>query len=104
MSVEGPEVLYPGVITPETWEIMTDYIIETYFKHSSYWEIDGAPYFSIYDMSRFIKIFGSADKTADGISHFREKVKKAGFSDLHLNAVVWGRTVLPMFQDHTCWQ
>ena len=37
------KLMYPGVITPETWDKMTDYIIEEYFKHSSYWLVDGAP-------------------------------------------------------------
>ncbi|MFC2089565.1 glycoside hydrolase family 99-like domain-containing protein [Bacteroidota bacterium] len=95
LSEEGPEVLYQGVISLETWDRMTDYIIETYFKHPSYWMIDGAPYFSVYDMSRFLSIFGSKENAVSGIEGFRNKVIKAGFPDLHLNAVVWGRTILP---------
>ncbi len=92
---QGPDLLYPGKITQETWEKMTDYVISTYFKHPSYWAINGAPYFSVYDLSRFFDIFGSAEGTRRGIEAFRNKVKAAGFSDLHLNAVVWGRAVLP---------
>ncbi|MCF8224344.1 MAG: glycoside hydrolase family 99-like domain-containing protein [Bacteroidales bacterium] len=95
MSPDGPELLYPGVISLETWDSMTDFIISEYFEHPSYWTINGAPYFSIYDLNRFLKIFGSAEETAAGIRNFRNKVKAAGFNDLHLNAVVWGRTVLP---------
>ncbi|MEN8229474.1 MAG: glycoside hydrolase family 99-like domain-containing protein [Bacteroidota bacterium] len=95
LSPEGPEVLYQGVISMDTWERMTDYVIETYFKHPSYWLLDNAPYFSIYDLSRFIRNFGTAEATMKGIEAFRNKVRDAGFSDLHLNAVVWGRTILP---------
>ena len=95
LSPEGPELLYRGVITLETWDRMTDYVIETYFKHPSYWQIANAPYFSIYDLTRFMKIFGSVEAAAEGIETFRRKVKDAGFRDLHLNAVVWGRTILP---------
>ena len=91
----GPELLYPGIITLETWDRMTDYIIKTYFKHPSYWLIENAPYFSIYDLNRFMQSFGSKDATVEGIDAFRKKVKSAGFDDLHLNAVVWGRTILP---------
>lgn len=94
-SNKGPEVLYPGAVTPETWDRMTDYIIDTYFMHPSYWKIDGDPYFSIYDLTKFIESFGSIEATADAIIAFREKVKAAGFNDIHLNAVVWGRTILP---------
>jgi hypothetical protein len=91
----GPDLLYPGKISPATWDKMTDYLIATYFKHPSYWKINGAPYFSVYDLSRFFDIFGSIEGTRQGIEQFRNKVKAAGFSDLHLNAVVWGRAVLP---------
>ncbi len=91
----GPELLYPGKVTPETWDRMTDYIIETYFQHPSYWLIEGSPYFSIYDLSRLLSSFGTVEATARAIDRFRNKVIKAGFKGLHLNAVVWGRTILP---------
>lgn len=89
------KLLYPGKITPQTWDKMTDYIIEKYFKNSSYWLIDGAPYFSIYDLSKFIEIFGTLEGAAKGLDDFRKKTKAAGFSDLNINAVVWGQTILP---------
>ena len=93
--LDGPEVLYPGTISRATWERMTDMIIERYFKHPSYWKIDGRPYFSIYDLTRFIRIFGGVGETRDAIAEFRRKVRAAGLDGLHLNAVVWGRTILP---------
>ncbi|MEE9463280.1 MAG: glycoside hydrolase family 99-like domain-containing protein [Bacteroidales bacterium] len=95
LSDGGPEILYQGVISPETWDRMTDYIIETYFKHPSYWLIEGSPYFSVYDLTRLLESFGSLQATTEAISQFRYKVVKAGFKGLHLNAVVWGRTILP---------
>ena len=95
LSEEGPELLYPGTITPETWERMTDYIIKTYFKHPSYWLVDGSPYFSVYDLTKLVKSFGSLQSTANAIKRFRQKVIDAGFAGLHMNAVVWGRTILP---------
>jgi len=94
-STAGPELLYPGTIDAETWERMTGYVIETYFKHPSYWLIGGAPYFSIYDLSKFLENFGSVEASALAVNGFREKVKKAGFKDLHLNAVLWGNIQLP---------
>jgi hypothetical protein len=87
--------MYPGVITSETWDKMTDYIIDKYFKHDSYWLVAGAPYFSVYDISKLLAIFGSVEETAKGLEDFRAKTKAAGFTDLHLNAVVWGQTILP---------
>lgn len=89
------QLLYPGKITPQTWDSMTNYIIHTYFKHPAYWTIRGAPYFSVYDLGKLMEIFGSSEATAEGLRRFREKTVAAGFPDLHLNAVVWGQTILP---------
>ena len=80
-----------GAVSPETFERLTDYVIEKYFKHPSYWKIDGCPYFSIYQIKTFLQTFGGdRTKAAEALSRFREKVKAAGFPDLHLNAVLFG--------------
>lgn len=89
------KLMYPGKITAQTWAKMTDYIIAKYFKHPSYWKIDGCPYFSIYDLGNFLDSFGSLKEAAKAIADFRTKTKKAGFKDLNINAVVWGNTILP---------
>lgn len=89
------ELLYPGTVTPETFETMTDYIIETYFKHPSHWLIDGCPYFSVYELHTLIQSFGSLDAARDALDRFRAKTKAAGFPGLHLNAVTFGVRILP---------
>ena len=88
-------VEYPGAVTPETFTRMSDFVIETYFKHPSYWLIDGCPYFSFYDLNQLISSFGSVEETAAGLEHFRKKTRDAGFHELHLNAVVWNKAILP---------
>jgi hypothetical protein len=88
-------VLYPGTVTPETFEQMTDYIIETYFKHPCHWQIDGRPYFSVYELHTLIQSFGSLDATRAALDRFREKTIAAGFPGLHLNAVTFGVRILP---------
>ena len=80
-------VLYYGKISPDTWDKMTDYIIQKYFKHPSYWLIDGAPYFSIYELGKLIDCFGSTQATAKALELFRTKTRAAGFKDLQLNIV-----------------
>ena len=89
------KLLYPGKVSPETFDKMCDYIIETYFKHPSYWLIEGKPYFSVYELSKLMESFGSLQATREAMDRFREKTKAAGFPGLHLNAVVWGQPVLP---------
>jgi hypothetical protein len=90
------QLLFPGQITPHTWDRMTDYIITTYFKHPSYWLIDGKPYFSVYDLTKLMASFDSVAATRAALDRFRDKVRAAGFPGLHLNAVVWGHAVLPV--------
>ena len=89
------KVLSPGIITRKTFEEVCDIVIEKYFKHPSYWKINGCPYFSIYELNKLMESFGTIQAAAEMLELFREKVKKAGFPDLHLNAVVWGNSILP---------
>jgi Glycosyltransferase WbsX len=91
----SPKLLYPGKVTLETFRKLTDHVIENYFKVSSYWKIDGCPYFSIYELYRFIEGMGDVESATQAISDFRVKTKAAGFKDLHLNAVTWGVQLLP---------
>jgi hypothetical protein len=86
------KLLYPGKVTPATWDKICDLVIEKYFKHPSYWLVDGKPYFSIYEMSRFLDNFGSVANARASLDKFRAKVKAAGFPGLHVNAILWGRS------------
>ncbi len=88
-------LLYPGQVSPATFEAVTEHVIGRYFVHPSYWTIGGRPYFSFYDLTRLIAGFGSLEATRDGLDAFRARCVAAGLPGLHLNAVVWGQTILP---------
>jgi Glycosyltransferase WbsX len=83
-------VFYHGAISAETFDKMTDYIIARYFKNPSYWLVDGCPYFSIYELYKFIESMGGKEKAKAALEAFRVKTRKAGFKDLHLNVIAWG--------------
>lgn len=89
-EIPSAPLFYPGTVTPETFDKMTDYIISNYFNQPSYWKIDGCPYFSIYELFKFVESMGGKEKARAALEKFRYKTKKAGFKDLHLNAIVWG--------------
>ena len=91
----GKELLYPGRVSPKMFRFITDLILDRYFSHPSYLKVDGCPYFSIYDLAKFVEIHGSVEATRKAIDGFRERVRAAGFPDLHFNAVAWGKPVLP---------
>jgi hypothetical protein len=90
-----PKQHYEGKVTPATWDIITDLVIERYFKQENYWKIDGKPYFSIYEMSLFLDSFGSVAGARQALDQFRAKAVKAGLPGLHINAVFWGTPNLP---------
>jgi hypothetical protein len=93
--VDPPPLVYPGAITTETWDRMTDFIIEKYFKSPQHWKLDGKPYFSIYDLPTLTRSFGGIEGTVKAFKQFRDKTRAAGFPGLHLNAVMWGNPILP---------
>lgn len=88
-------LLYPGSITRETFEIAVRHCIKHYFTHPSYWKIQGAPYFSIYDLPEMVKSLGGFDGLRDALTWFRSETRSAGFPDLHLNQVFWNQGILP---------
>ena len=88
-------ILYPGEVSAQAFDKIGDMIIEKYFSHPNYWKIEGCPYFSVYDLASLIRGFGGLDSAVGVIGKFRDKVKKAGFPDLNLNAIIWGNVILP---------
>ncbi len=92
---EPIKLLYPGKIKSQTWETITDLVISRYFKHPSYWKIDGKPYFSIYEMQLFLNSFGTVQAAREALDQFRKKAEQAGFPGLHINAILWGLPNLP---------
>ncbi|HEX71836.1 MAG TPA: hypothetical protein ENN65_00755 [Candidatus Hydrogenedentes bacterium] len=92
---QKPALLYPGAVTSDTFERITDRLIADYFSHPSYWRLDGCPWFSVYELHTLMKSFGGADETAKALKRFRDKAVAAGFPGLHLNAVAWGVQLLP---------
>jgi len=88
-------LIYPGVVTPETFDHICDHVIRDYFRQPNYWKIDGKPYFSIYELTKFGENFGTYEATKAAIARFRQKVVDAGFPGLHLNAVYWGVPNIP---------
>ena len=81
-------LLYPGPVSGEVFDRLGDEIVWKYFRHPSYWKIDGKPYFSIYELMTLGKGLGGIDPTRKALDNLREKALKAGLPGLHFNAVV----------------
>lgn len=80
-------MLYPWNTTKENVGEVWDYIIEHYFTHPDYWQVDGKPYFSIYATNRFISQMGGVEATAEVLAQLREKAIAAGLPGVHINGI-----------------
>jgi hypothetical protein len=90
----APPLEFAGAIGAEPFEAMVDRLLAR-FQHPSYLLIDGCPYFSIYELFRFVQGFGGIARAAVALEKMRAKVRAIGFPDIHLNAVAWGVKLLP---------
>lgn len=64
------------------------HVIERYLGHPSYWRVDGAAYFSIYDVPAFVRGMGGTAGAAAMLDQFRADAARAGVGALHLNGAV----------------
>lgn len=89
-------LLYPGKVSPERFEEIGDLLIKQYFTQPNYLKVNGEPYFSVYDVQKFVEGFGSMEKTKEAMDRLREKAKAAGLKGVHWNLVAWGNPILPV--------
>ena len=89
-----PALQFAGAIGAEPFEAMVDRLLQL-FQHPSYMMVDGCPYFSIYELFRFVQGFGGADGAAAALDKMRAKARALGFPGVHVNAVTWGVKLLP---------
>lgn len=78
------EPVWLGSQSREEFEVVARRVIEKYFSHSSYYKIDGAPVFMVYDLENLVKGLGGEERTAEALAWFRAECARAGFSGLHL--------------------
>lgn len=80
--------LIPGTTPLGSFRAMTDYVINTYMGHPSYWRVGGGLYFSFYDLGLLQAGLGSPADVKAALDDFRARARAAGRGELHLNAVV----------------
>ncbi len=88
------EHLLDGFVDEKTFVSATDYCIEKYFSHPSYWRVDGKLYFSVYELSTLIDGLGGVENTRRVLEDFRKRVRNAGLGELHINAILFNVKVL----------
>lgn len=87
---DNTDLLFSPDVTWDQFEVIVDRVINQYFKLPNYVKFDGCPVMAVFSMDNLVRSFGSMEETAKAIAYFREKVKEAGFPDLHLQETLGG--------------
>lgn len=82
--------VWKGSVDRTQFEVIAHRLINNYFKHPSYYTIDGCPVFQIYDLKSLVSGLGGIEQTADALKWFRAQVAAAGLPGLHLQLTSWG--------------
>jgi len=88
-SHDGDSVVWKGTVDRREFEIITKRVIERYFKHPSYYTINGSPVFMIYDIDNLMKGLGGIEATLSAFNWFRNECEKSGLNGLHLQLCKW---------------
>lgn len=83
-------LLWHGAVDLKNFEIVVDRVIKQYFHKPNYLKIDGAPVFSVFSLKLLIEGLGGEEQCKAALEYFREETINAGFSDLHLQTVLFG--------------
>ena len=88
------KIQFHGGLSRTAFDAMCDRIVEL-FQHPSHLKLEGEPYFSIYELFRFVQGMGGVSQAALALEGLRQKARAAGFPGVHINAVTWGVQLLP---------
>ena len=91
-SEMGSEVIWSGAADLEKFKRLVDRWIG-YFKHPSYYKIDGKPVFMIYTVKHFVEGIGGWRNARIALDYFREETVKAGFPGLHIQATALMKSI-----------
>ncbi|MCQ6560967.1 glycosyltransferase WbsX family protein [Paenibacillus mendelii] len=89
ISHDEENIIWDAAVDRPEFEKIADRLIEKYFKHPSYYTLDGKPVFMIYDLANLMKGLGGADATKEAFTWFRERAVQAGLPGLHLQLTIW---------------
>ncbi|MDR3709033.1 MAG: glycoside hydrolase family 99-like domain-containing protein [Capsulimonadaceae bacterium] len=90
-----PRVIWPGAVDRPVFDTIARRLTDRYLGHPSYYKIDGCPVVSIYDLNTLVAGLGGVDAARAALDSFRSLAVRAGFPDLHLQAIQWSS--IPFF-------
>ena len=87
---DDDSILWNGDVDRATFEVIVDRVIKQYFSRPNYLKINGCPVFAIFSMRIFMRGLGGEEPAREALAYFRQKVREAGFPDLHLQGISGG--------------
>jgi hypothetical protein len=97
-SPDNAAVLLPQEHSLEDCDRVADYCVRNYFADESYWRLGNGPVFGIFDLNMFVKSL-TMDGAKRAIENMRNRVRKAGLGDLHVQASHVYDGLIPKFKD-----
>jgi hypothetical protein len=88
---DDTSLLWDGAVDLKNFKIIVERVISNYFTQPNYFKIEGKPVFSVFSLNNLIEGLGGIEQTSEALDYFREETRKAGFPDLHLQVIVFGR-------------
>jgi hypothetical protein len=82
------KLIWTGQVDRQEFEKMCTRIIEKYFRHPSYYTVNGKPSFMIYDIKNLIDGLGGIEQTIEALRWFRSATKDAGFKGLDVQVTL----------------
>ncbi|MCX7817853.1 MAG: glycoside hydrolase family 99-like domain-containing protein [Kiritimatiellae bacterium] len=76
-----------GAVPRDEFERMAAHVAMRYFTAPTYWRVNGALYFSIYEVATFVRGLGGEAAAREALEAWRARVRAAGLGEIHLNLV-----------------
>ena len=91
--------VWDGAVNREIFNNIVHRTIEKYFKHPSYYKIDGKPVYMLFDLENLVRGLGGVEETWRALDYFREETVKAGFPGLELHLTIRSREYMATMLD-----
>ena len=85
-------VIWDGAVDRTEFERIGKRLIQKYFKHPSYYCIDGKPVFQIYDIDNLVRGLGGIHATKEALDWLQEESIRQGLKGIYLQITFWNAT------------
>jgi hypothetical protein len=96
---QDPPMLLPSRISPKDFTRVMNYCLNHYFHRPNYWQVEGRPYFSIFESGSFVQQLGGASGARRVLDAARQQVQADGLPGIHFAAFCGSADALAQLRD-----